>query len=151
MTREAAFGAGKSGEPAIKARDIDDSYVITRVEAGEMPPKGKGKPLDAEEIATLKRWIDTGAAWPSGRVLSPFELTTATRAGRDWWSLKPLGDPAPPRGNDEARLRKPIDAFIVAKLEENQLAPAPPADKRTLLRRVTFDLIGVTRDAVRDG
>ncbi|HKD35556.1 MAG TPA: PSD1 and planctomycete cytochrome C domain-containing protein [Pirellulales bacterium] len=143
MAREAAFGAGKSGEPAIKAGDIDDSYIVTRVEAGEMPPKGKGKPLAAEEIATLKRWIDEGAAWPNARVLSQFELTTATRAGRDWWSLKPLQDAAPPRVKDTSWVLNPIDAFILARLEENKLAHAPPADKRTLLRRVTFDLIGL--------
>jgi mono/diheme cytochrome c family protein len=143
MSQETAFGVGKSGEPAIKPGDIDDSYVITRIEAGEMPPKGKGKPLAADEIATFKHWIDAGAPWPSGRVLSPFELSTATRAGRDWWSLKPLGNPAPPSVKNEAWVRNPIDMFVLAKLEENRLETAPPADKRTLLRRVTFDLIGL--------
>ncbi len=143
MSHDAALAAGKSGEPAIKPRDTDSSYIIARLEAGEMPPKGKGKPLAAAEIAALKRWIEAGAPWPAGRVLSPFEITTATRAGRDWWSLQPLAAAAPPAVKDAAWPRNSIDEFVLAKLEEKQLAPAPPADKRTLLRRVTFDLIGL--------
>jgi hypothetical protein len=143
MSRDGAYAAGKSGEPAVKPGDIDDSYIITRIDAGEMPPAGKGKPLAGAELATLKRWIESGALWPKDRVLSPLELTTATRAGRDWWCLKPLGNPRPPTVKRTAWMRNPIDAFVLEKLEEKQLAPAPPADKRTLLRRVTFDLIGL--------
>ena len=78
LSLETALAGGKSGEPAIKPSDIDDSYVITRLEAGEMPPAGKGNPPTPEELATLKRWIETGAAWPKDRVLSQFELTTDT-------------------------------------------------------------------------
>jgi mono/diheme cytochrome c family protein len=143
MSRETAFAAGKSGEPAIKPGDIDNSYIISRIEAGEMPPQGKGKPLGADQRATLKRWIESGAAWPKERILSPFELTTATRAGRDWWSLKPLSEAPPPSVKNRAWVRNAIDSFVLAKLEEQQLAPAPPAEKRTLLRRVTFDLTGL--------
>jgi mono/diheme cytochrome c family protein len=143
LARETAFAAGKSGETAIKPGDIDESYIITRIEAGEMPPKGKGKPLSGDQIATLKRWIESGAAWPKERVLNPFELTTATRAGRDWWSLKPLSEAAPPSVKNRAWVRNAVDSFVLAQLEEKQLSPAPPAEKGTLLRRVTFDLIGL--------
>ena len=143
LARETAFAAGKSGETAIKPGDIDESYIITRLEAGEMPPKGKGKPLSGDQIATLKRWIESGAAWPKERILSPFELTTATRAGRDWWSLKPLSDATPPNVKNRAWVRNAVDSFVLAQLEETQLSPAPPAEKGTLFRRVTFDLTGL--------
>ncbi len=143
MSRDEAYAAGKSGEPAVKPGNIDESYIITRIDAGEMPPPGKGKPLAGAELTTLKRWIESGAPWPKDRALSPLELTTATRAGRDWWCLKPLGNPRPPTVKNAAWIRNPIDAFILEKLEEKHLTPAPPADKRTLLRRVTFDLIGL--------
>jgi hypothetical protein len=65
------------------------------------------------------------------------------RAGLDWWSLQPITRPTPPTLKDRGGLRNPIDAFIRAKLEAERLHPAPPADRATLVRRVTFDLIGL--------
>ena len=156
-TRDSAFGRGKSGETAIKPGDVDESYIITRIEAAEMPPAGKGKPLDSAELATLKHWIDSGAVWPVGRKLDLLEFTTASRAGRDWWSLRPLSTTPPPVVNNQktpknpspisspaaGAIINPIDAFVLAKLDKKHLSSAPPAAKRTLLRRVTFDLIGL--------
>ena len=89
LDRDAALAGGKSGEPAIKPRDLDDSYLITRIEAGEMPPAGKGQPLSAGELTELKHWIDSVRAWPNARVISVSETVGEIRAGRDWWSLKP--------------------------------------------------------------
>src|SRR6516162_5872566 len=66
--------------------------------------------------------------------------------GETWWSLRPLVKPAPPATADAGQggwARTPIDRFILAKLREKGLSPSPEADKRTLLRRVTFDLIGL--------
>jgi hypothetical protein len=143
LSAAGAFAGGKSGEPAIKPSDLDNSYAVTRIEAGEMPPPAKGKPLAAEEFATLKRWIEAGAPWPKDRTLDLFELTTETRAGRDWWSLKPPSRPPLPQVKDASWLQTPIDAFVLAKLEERGLRPSPEADRTTIIRRATLDLIGL--------
>src|SRR5262245_41498051 len=74
---------GKSG-PVIVPGKPEDSYLIQRITEGSMPPKNKGSRLTAEEVALLSGWVKAGAAWPDGRVLSPFELTTDRRAGYDW-------------------------------------------------------------------
>src|SRR5262249_11127739 len=88
-------------------------------------------------------WVKAGAAWPAGRVLSPFELTTGRRAGFDWWSLQPLWNPAPPPVRRPDWPRSPLDAFILAPLEARGLTPAPPAHRVTYLRRVKYDLLGL--------
>ncbi len=109
---------GKSAEsPLVK-------FVSGLDEDMKMPPKGE--PLSAGEIAKLRAWIDAGAVWPdsaSAKVVDPL----------DWWSLKPLVNPAAPN----------IDSFIAAKLAEKGLAMSPEADARTLCRRLYFDLIGL--------
>jgi hypothetical protein len=94
--------------------------------------------LPPAEQEVLKRWIAAGATWPSGRTLDLFEATTDVRGGRDFWSLRPVTKPAVPR-DDLA----PIDGFIREKLARAQLEPAPEADRRTLIRRVFNDLIGL--------
>ena len=87
--------------------------ILRRVQLGQMPPTGA---LPAAEQETLAKWIDAGAPWTQQK----------------WWSLQPL-QPSP----------KSIDEFITAKLRDNGLALSPPADRRTLIRRVTFDLTGL--------
>ncbi len=94
-SQPAATG-GDSGAPALAPGDLDSSYLVDRIRDGDMPPEGKGEPVPAEGLATLEAWITAGADWPDGRVLSPFEFTTDTRAGRDWWSLAvPRRPPVP--------------------------------------------------------
>jgi mono/diheme cytochrome c family protein len=135
---------GKSGPVVVAGRD-DESYLIERVAAGSMPPKKSGTRLGQAEVAALREWVRAGAPWPSGRVLSPFEFTTARRAGYDWWAFQPLANPSPPLPEPSLRAwpRNPIDAFILQGLTQRGLTPAPPADRLTYLRRVTFDLIGL--------
>ncbi|MBX9627517.1 MAG: DUF1549 domain-containing protein [Gemmataceae bacterium] len=118
---------------AVVAGQPDDSPLWQRVAADEMPPK---KPLPAADRAVLKAWVEAGAGWGADPI-DPFRFTTATRAGLDWWSLQPVKRPAIPDGAN------PVDHLVRAKLAEKGLTPSPPADKRTLLRRVTFDLIGL--------
>ncbi len=108
-----------------------------RVESGEMPPKKK---LSAAEKGVLKEWVDGGAKWGTDPI-DPFAITTKTRAGRDWWSLQPVKRPAlPVSRNPNAN---PIDAFTGAKLETQGFEMAPAADRRTLVRRVYYDLLGL--------
>ncbi|MEO2091235.1 MAG: DUF1553 domain-containing protein, partial [Gemmataceae bacterium] len=97
-----------------------------RVDADEMPPK---KPLTADEKATLKAWVDGGAAWGTDPIRTRPEA-------KDWWAFQPLKVSRDPKGSA-------IDHFITATLKEKGLTPSAPADKRTLARRLSFDLIGL--------
>jgi Protein of unknown function (DUF1549)/Protein of unknown function (DUF1553)/Planctomycete cytochrome C len=149
LTRaETALSGGKSGE-AIVAGKPDESLLVERVVGGEMPPKrqGRSQKLSEPEIAVLRAWIASGASWPAGRKLDRDERTTAVRAGRDWWSLQPVKRPSVPTPRRSDWAENPIDAFILAQLEAKGMAPAPPADRRTLIRRVFFDLIGLPPSA----
>lgn len=136
---------GESG-PALVAGKPDESHLLERVAGGEMPPakQGKSMALPAAEVATLRAWIAAGAAWPSGRVLDLYEATTDKRGGRDWWSLQPIRRPEVPIVAAADRIHPtPVDAFLLAKLQARGWRFAPPADKRTLLRRITIALTGL--------
>ncbi len=115
---------------------LDASTLWKKVVADEMPPK---KPLNKDEKAILKAWIEGGAKWGTDPI-DPFATSNSRRAGRDWWSLQPVKRIAPPEVDGVSH---PIDRFVLAKLADNKLSPAPPADKRTLIRRVYFDLLGL--------
>jgi len=143
-TRAGLMTGGDSGAVVIPG-NVDDSFLIQRVVDGEMPPKkqGKPRPLVGKDVDTLRRWVVAGASWPEGRTLDLFETTGQTRGGRDWWSLQPVRRPAVPDVKVKDRVVNPVDAFIVSKLEERGWTLAPPADRRTLIRRVTLDLIGL--------
>ncbi len=118
---------------------LADSELWKRVEAGEMPPKGA---LTAAEKAVLKEWIVGGAGWGTDPI-DPFAITTSTHAGRDWWSLQPVERPrVPVLAAAPPAARNDIDRFILAALPA-KWEPAPPADRRTLVRRVFYDLHGL--------
>jgi hypothetical protein len=130
--RAVAFRGGDFSEPAIVRGNAAASPLLTYVEgAGDvvMPPKDSGQPpLDKTSVETLRRWIQEGAPWPDER--------SGERAQH--WSLKPIVKPGIP-----AHTGHPIDAFVQQTLSAKSLKPSPPADRRTLIRRVTFDLTGL--------
>jgi cytochrome c553 len=136
--RAAALMGGDSG-PVIRIGQSAESRLIRYV-AGlaadkVMPPKGER--LSAEQVGLLRAWIDQGASWPDA---AAGEAGTA----EVWWSLRPLTRPAVPGiPNLKSQISNPIDAFVLAKLQAAGLEPSPEADRRTLLRRVTFDLTGL--------
>ncbi len=130
--RKPALAAVVPGKP-------NDSTLWQRIRDDEMPPK---KPLPADERALLRAWIAAGARWGSDPI-DPFRITTASRAGYDWWSLQPLVPITPPAVRDARWAYTPIDRFVLAKLETRGLSPSPPVDRRTLIRRLTFDLTGL--------
>ena len=101
----------------------------------KMPPTGKLKP---EEIAALTEWVKSGAVWPEKA-----GENAAADSRLNHWSFQPVKKYPVPKVANPAWAQNPIDAFIFAKLQAKKLAPSPPADKRTLLRRVTFDLTGL--------
>jgi hypothetical protein len=121
---------GRSG-PAVKAGDAAGSPLVARVcdpdDAARMPPEGKR--LTPEQVTTLKTWIAEGAKGPAGE--RP-EEDPATH-----WAFQPVKRPAAPGSGN------PIDAFLAVERSKRGLGPLPEADKVTLLRRVTFDLVGL--------
>ncbi|MBB73828.1 MAG: hypothetical protein CMJ75_04860 [Planctomycetaceae bacterium] len=133
-----ALRGGESG-PAWRAGKPLESLLWERVANGEMPPK---KPLPENEREVLRKWIADGAAWGTDTI-DPFRFTTESRAGTDWWSLQPLRDSQVPVVRNRDRVRNPVDAFVLARLESAELGFAEDAAPRQLIRRVYLDLIGL--------
>jgi hypothetical protein len=106
-----------------------------------MPPEKREK-LTAAEQKLLREWIAADAKWAADPI-DPFLYTSDRRAGYNWWSLQPIASADPPAVKNGAWVNNEIDHFILARLEQAKLAPSPEADRRTLIRRVTFDLIGL--------
>ena len=133
-----ALAGGDSGAAIIPGKGA--ASLLARLPAGldpdrVMPPRGDR--LTAEQFGILRTWIDQGADWPDDG--------STTDDPTDWWAFRPLVRPAVPPLADEFRsaANNPIDRFILAKLQEQGLTPSPEADRRTLIRRLTFDLIGL--------
>ncbi|HEX7380382.1 MAG TPA: DUF1553 domain-containing protein [Pirellulales bacterium] len=134
--RQSLTRGGESG-PAIVPGNAAESLLVEYV-SGDQPEMPKGSPpLSDEQVVALRRWIDEGAKWPTGLRLEPKEA-----AGSRWWSLEPLAHPAVP-AVASPWVRTPIDAFILRKLAEQNMRPAAETDRRTLLRRLKFDLHGL--------
>ncbi len=133
--RDSAMKGGESGI-AIEPRNPEASLLWKQIANDDMPPK---KPLTPAEKKSIRDWIEQGADWGSDPI-DPFRFTTQDRAGLDWWSLQPLSKSAPPKKAPEEH---PIDAFLEQPLHAARLAFSRVADKSTLIRRVTFDLIGL--------
>jgi len=138
-TREGLRRGGTSG-PAVAPGDPDESLLVQAVaragDAAPMPPKTT---LPPAVVADFRRWVAMGAPDPRG------DAPAAKADPLDWWSLKPLAaPPLPPLDAAAARrVRNPIDAFIEARLKDQGLTPAPEADRRSLIRRLAFDLTGL--------
>lgn len=145
--RDVAFQAGDSGNKAIEPKDIAHSELIRRVESKDdsqrMPPEGAT--LSHRQIEILRTWIDQGANWPEASKITssvPGEMVV-TEEDRQHWSYRPLGVTQPPTVKDNQWCQTPIDQFILAKLDSSKLTPNQRADRRTLIRRLYFDLIGL--------
>lgn len=145
-SREATLKGGDSG-PSIVVGQPEKSLLIEAVHYKnldlQMPPQNRLKPA---EIKMLEKWVSIGAPDPreSKVVASSNKPTGMTiEEGRKFWSFMPVSNPAVPEVKKKDWVKTPIDSFILAKLESQKLTPAAPADKRTLLRRVTFDLTGL--------
>lgn len=145
LTSQQGLKNGGDSGAVVDTQDAAESYLLQRVTAGEMPPEAKGQSqkIPADEISILRRWIEQGASWPSGRKLSLFERTTEVRAGRDWWSLQPIQRAEVPLLKSRPQPNHPIDALIGKRLEDAGMIPAPRADKRVLIRRLYYDLLGL--------
>jgi mono/diheme cytochrome c family protein len=139
-SRESALKGGKRG-PAIVIGKPEESLLIKAVshlnENLKMP--NGGTKLKEEEIADLSKWIRDGAAWPAAAVTKNQYIIKPEH--KAFWSFQPVRNPAVP--SVKGVTGDAVDAFLLAKLAANNLTFNPPADKRTLLRRATYDLTGL--------
>jgi hypothetical protein len=142
---EAMRKGGASGQPAIVPGDPEKSLLIRAIRYTD--PKLQmpfGSKLPERVIKDFEEWVKMGAPAPRG------EATVAANwraynfdEAKKFWSFQPIRDHQPPRVKDKSWVRTPIDQFILAKLEEKKLKPIGDADRRTLIRRATFDLTGL--------
>ncbi|MCC6823055.1 MAG: PSD1 domain-containing protein [Verrucomicrobia subdivision 3 bacterium] len=140
-TRDGLLKGGVTG-PALVPGDLEKSLLIMAVRYSDpdlqMPPKDKK--LSAAQIADLEAWVKMGAPDPR---IAPAAQPAWKESSKAHWAWQPLTQPSGPEVKDAGWAKTPVDNFILAKLEEKNLKPNPPADKRTLIRRATFDLIGL--------
>ncbi len=139
---KAAFQKGGDDGPVVIPGKPDESMLVKAVRhQGElkMPPKKK---LPADQIEALAEWVRSGAHWPDAAPGAKGPPGVAA-AREQHWSFRPVQKPAVPAVRETGRVLTPVDAFVLAKLGEKGLTLSPPAGKRALLRRVTFDLTGL--------
>jgi hypothetical protein len=140
-SRDAARAGGDNGPAVVPGRPEESLLLQALTHTDDflrMPPKGK---LPDPVLADFRRWIELGA--PDPRDGSAASLAEDDLAQRDWWSLRPISLPTIPATDVPSWALTPIDAFILAKQLGAGLSPAPDADRRTLIRRITFDLTGL--------
>jgi hypothetical protein len=144
--RHGLLSGGDSGAAVVPGK-VEESLIIQRIEHAN--PKRKmpteGDPLTEAELADLKTWIADGAAWPRERIPA---FLTRTRSDYQelkatHWAWQPLTAPASPATAQNAWVRDPVDGFILAAQQTQGLAPVKDADRKTLLRRIAFDLTGL--------
>ena len=146
-SRDGLLAGGDSG-PAIVPGQPEDSVLVQYLHGRPvlMPPNG---PLADDAIAALTRWVKMGAPWPAATAAAaadtpdpsaPFDLP---KRRRTHWAWQPIETTKPPTITDDKWPATPVDRFILARLEEQGLKPAPDADRATVIRRLSFDLRGL--------
>lgn len=130
---------GDSGA-ALVAGQHTESPLYQRIASGEMPPGDKK--LTADELARVARWIDQGARTLRPEPADVQDIDEFTPEEREHWAYQPIRRPAVP-SSDSLTSTSPIDAFIVARLQQENLTPSPAASRPTLIRRLSFDLLGL--------
>lgn len=139
-SREALLKGGETG-PALVVGNAEASRIIQAVRrTGElkMPPDA---PLDANQIQSLVRWINSGAIWPEKS--PPLSQAAIASHAKSHWAFQDIRQPVVPQLDDAEWARNPIDLFILRQQRKNQLQPAPEAPRRTLLRRLSYSLTGL--------
>ena len=138
--RQHALHGGDSGKVILPGQ-ANDSRLMQLISGKEadgqvMPPEDEGRRLNDDELALIRRWIGSGANWPDG--VDPVETIR-----NDPWSFKTVTRPLVPAVRNSAWVRNPVDAFVLAGLENANIDPAPDADANSIARRVAFDLTGL--------
>lgn len=141
-----ARGGGRGA--ALVSGEPDKSLLVAAVrqtDALKMPPSGK---LEPQEIELLTAWVRRGAPWPGYHMADLLKKAAngaylLTPGQKNHWAFRAVRKPSLPRVRNAAWIKSPIDTFLLAGLEARALKPSPAADRRTLIRRATFDLIGL--------
>jgi hypothetical protein len=141
-SREAILKGGDTGAAIVPGKPAE-SLLVQAVEHShdelKMPPKRK---LSAPQIAALRRWVELGAPW--GAPVSAIAARSGSSGGPNaHWAFSPLRKIDPPSVPNSGWIRTPIDALVLARLQQEGLNPSPIADRRTLIRRATLDLLGI--------
>ncbi len=145
---EKLFQGGESGSVVVPG-DLDKSRMIQRIrDRGDlqMPPETR---LKKSEIAVLEQWVKQGAVWPEYKGSKTIKRQSESGfppfsdAQKSYWAFQPIEDVVPPKVEEKSWPTSPVDRFVLAKIAEKGLTPSPPAERRALIRRVTFDLIGL--------
>lgn len=144
LTSAEAFQKAAAEASLISREKPAESRILRLLsweENVKMPPTGK---LGQEDLQALTDWVKAGAVWPgAAQPKADSKQQASFEERKRFWAFQPVTHPAPPAVKDTRWVQSPIDRFVLAKLEEKGVQPAPPADKMTLLRRVTFDLTGL--------
>ncbi len=142
-SRDGMLKGGDQG-PAVVPGNVAKSLLLLAVHYGDpeiaMPPKKKGGKIADAKIAALEKWVKMGAPAPAG---NGNKLTGLTEKAKQHWAYLPLKAVTPPEVKNKAWVKGPIDAFVLAKLEAAGLVPNPAADPEALLRRMSYDLLGL--------
>ena len=145
-SREAILKGGDSG-PAVNLDKPDDSLLLKAIsydhEDLQMPPSKK---MAQSQIETLTKWVKMGLPWGEKKDETPAKHTMTVpidAKAKAWWAFQPVKKVAVPKVKDKIWALNPIDNFILAKLEEKGLKPAPFVGKAALLRRASYDLTGL--------
>lgn len=131
---------GDSGEPAILVGNSGESYLIklvARLDADLAMPPDEDDRLTAGEIGLLRAWVDQGVHWPG-----PHGVVTRDKPTSDHWAFQPL-QPVAVAQVDESWIAYEVDEFILDELRRQGLSPNKPADRRTLIRRIYVDMLGL--------
>lgn len=141
---------GSQNGPVIVEGSADASILIRKVSAGAMPPPGMGARVDDQELERLRHWVDTSTfavradkAGAERETFTEKEAPPITEEDRRYWAFRKPEEHAVPSVRGKKRVRTPIDAFVLARLESERLGFSPDAPKEVLLRRAFFDLIGL--------
>jgi mono/diheme cytochrome c family protein len=135
-----ASGLLKGGDsgPAVVPGKPDESILLDMISGAKPEMPQKDKPLSKQEVEIIRSWIEQGANWPGNLTLKDGRFE-----GRKWWAFEPLKRPDVPSFQGSTWVRTPIDALVLASLEKHKLKPSPEADRGTLIRRLSFDLLGL--------
>ena len=136
LTSAAGLSRGSANGPIVNPDHPEQGRLLTVIRYQgdiKMPPTAK---LTSQQITAIEKWVEMGAPWPEA-------ITEEAGPSSKHWAFQPLQDPVPPTIRSPEQARNAIDRFILAKLDEEGLPQAAPANKLTLLRRAKFDLLGL--------
>jgi mono/diheme cytochrome c family protein len=141
-SRAAILKGTDEGPVVVPGHPEQSEFIKSIKHVGDSKMPEKADKLPDSQIAALEQWVKMGMPWPDNE--GPVKPAASLDVAKTHWSLQPIKEVAPPVVKDPQHwAQSPVDQFILAKLEEKNLKPSPRAGKRTLLRRATFDLLGL--------